>query len=157
MTVTNHMMTGAVIAAAVQRPLLAIPLAFLSHFAIDMLPHYGYGHIPPHLRDKQKNFLAKQTLDTYFALALFWLVPYMLRNHVTPVVTALCMLASAVPDFVWAIEYIMAQPHRRGTYRERSWFTRLHKAIQWCERTWGIYVELAWFAATVLAMRLVTL
>ena len=38
---TNHMVTGAVIALVVKQPALALPLAFLSHFVLDALPHYG--------------------------------------------------------------------------------------------------------------------
>lgn len=35
-----HLFAGAAIGAAVGRPRLAYPLAFASHFALDMVPHY---------------------------------------------------------------------------------------------------------------------
>jgi hypothetical protein len=41
MTGFNHGMTGAAIALAVKQPALAVPLAFLSHFVTDMIPHFG--------------------------------------------------------------------------------------------------------------------
>jgi hypothetical protein len=41
MTGFNHGMAGAVIALTVKQPVLAVPLAFLSHFATDMIPHFG--------------------------------------------------------------------------------------------------------------------
>src|SRR5438270_5495542 len=41
MTATNHAITGAAIALAVKKPELAIPLAFISHFALDAIPHYN--------------------------------------------------------------------------------------------------------------------
>lgn len=154
MTVTNHMMTGAFIAVAVPRPALAIPLALVSHFALDILPHYGYGDIPREQRDKQNNFILKQTIDTYCALGLIWLVPYLLRNHQTPIVTVVCMLVAFVPDAIWSVHYVLAQ--RTGKYRELNRFNRFHKAIQWCERSWGIYVEALWFALVVLATVIVT-
>ena len=152
MTVTNHMMTGALIAAAVERPVLAIPLAFMSHFVIDVVPHYGYGAIPFHERDSQKHFLKKQTADTYFALAMFWLVPYLLRNHQAPIVTMTCMLVAFLPDVVWPYQYVLA--HRRGGYPQQNWYTRFHKAIQWYERPWGIYVELIWFGLAICGLEL---
>lgn len=155
MTVTNHMMTGALIAVAVRRPALAIPLALLSHFVIDMIPHYGYGAIPHHERDAQRNFVLKQAMDTYTALGLLWLVPYLLRNCETPLVTTLCMLAGFLPDTIWPYQYVLAQ--RRGTYARQNWYARFHKAIQWCERPWGIYVELVWLALIIAGLKLCTM
>jgi hypothetical protein len=37
------MYAGAIIALAISQPLIALPLAFVSHFVLDALPHYGYG------------------------------------------------------------------------------------------------------------------
>jgi hypothetical protein len=45
MTATNHAITGAIIAVVIDKPVIALPLALLSHFAQDALPHFGYaGH-----------------------------------------------------------------------------------------------------------------
>ncbi|HET6924656.1 MAG TPA: hypothetical protein VFH39_02395, partial [Candidatus Saccharimonadales bacterium] len=134
----------------VHRPALALPLALLSHFVLDALPHYGYGYIPHHERDQQRNFLRKQTADTYFALLLFWVVPYVLRHQQAPIVTMLCMLAGFLPDVIWPYQYVMAQ--RRGGYKQPDWYARFHKAIQWCERPWGLWVELGWLAASLTAV-----
>ena len=41
MLVTNHVLSGAVIGAAVRSPWLAFPLGFASHFVLDTLPHWG--------------------------------------------------------------------------------------------------------------------
>jgi hypothetical protein len=154
MTATNHVMTGAFIAVAVQRPLLAIPLAFASHFFIDLLPHYGYGDIAFEHRDRQKYFVLKQAIDAYAALALGLSVPFLLKNHQSPAVTAWCMFAAYFPDMIWGIQFALA--HRRGHYKERGWFSRFHKWIQWCERPWGMYVEVMWLAITILAIVVVT-
>src|SRR5437868_12727087 len=40
MTATSHALVGTVIAAKVGDPLLAIPLALLSHLILDMIPHW---------------------------------------------------------------------------------------------------------------------
>ncbi len=155
MTVTNHMMTGALIALLVQRPILAIPLAFLSHFVLDALPHYGYGFVPFGQRDDQKHFISKQATDAFISLSLGFIVPYILRNHQNPAVTIWCMFATFIPDAFWTYQYEKAR--KQGGYGEQNWFFRFHKSIQWCERSWGIYVEVVWFGLTVWAMRLVTL
>jgi hypothetical protein len=41
MLVTNHVLSGAVIGAAVRNPWLAFPLGFASHLALDATPHWG--------------------------------------------------------------------------------------------------------------------
>jgi len=122
---TNHFMTGAVVAVAIQRPLYAIPAAFVSHFIIDALPHYGYGFIHPRERDKRRRFIVKQTIDAYTALALFWLVPYVLRNHQAPIITEACMLAAFIPDAIWTFHFIKAQ--RGYDYPELNWFNKFHR------------------------------
>jgi len=39
---TPHLIFGAAIASKISNPFLALPLAFLSHFLLDMLPHDEY-------------------------------------------------------------------------------------------------------------------
>jgi hypothetical protein len=41
MLVTNHVLSGAVIGAATRRPASAFALGFVSHFALDAVPHWG--------------------------------------------------------------------------------------------------------------------
>ena len=41
MLITNHVLSGAVIGAAVDNPAAALPLGVASHFALDALPHWG--------------------------------------------------------------------------------------------------------------------
>jgi len=42
MTITNHILAGAIIGAVIKEPALALPIAFASHFVMDALPHFGY-------------------------------------------------------------------------------------------------------------------
>jgi hypothetical protein len=42
MTGINHAVTGALVAAAINKPALALPAALLSHFAADIIPHWNY-------------------------------------------------------------------------------------------------------------------
>jgi hypothetical protein len=41
MLVTNHVLSGAALGAAVRSPWLAFPLGVASHFALDATPHWG--------------------------------------------------------------------------------------------------------------------
>ena len=47
---TPHVAVGAAIAASIPNPLIAIPLAFASHFALELVPHWN-----PHLNTELKN------------------------------------------------------------------------------------------------------
>ncbi len=39
---TPHALVGMAIAATIPNPLISLPLAFLSHFGVDMLPHWNW-------------------------------------------------------------------------------------------------------------------
>lgn len=56
---TPHVALGAAIAVAIPNPLISIPLAFASHFLLDMTPHWN-----PHLNTETKKYgrLTNQTL-----------------------------------------------------------------------------------------------
>ena len=43
MTATNHALTGAAIGFIVGVPAIAIPLALISHFVLDAIPHFRSG------------------------------------------------------------------------------------------------------------------
>jgi len=43
MTATAHALIGASLAAKFSNPLLGIPLAILSHFIFDIIPHWDLG------------------------------------------------------------------------------------------------------------------
>lgn len=47
---TPHVIIGAAIATKIGNPLLSIPLAFTSHFVLDMLPHWN-----PHINTEKRN------------------------------------------------------------------------------------------------------
>lgn len=148
MTATNHVMTGVLIAITVRHPFLAIPLAFISHYIMDLLPQYGLGDIPEAERDRHKKFKIFVGADSAVALGLFFSVPFLLNSHVPAVLTAWCMVIAQLPDAAWFYRH-MIKLHR-GRYAPKHWSTRFHKYIQWCERTWGIYFEAVWLAAVVM-------
>jgi len=56
---TPHVALGIAIAVAVPNPLISIPLAFASHFVLDMTPHWN-----PHLNTETKKYgyLTNKTL-----------------------------------------------------------------------------------------------
>lgn len=145
MTGVNHIITGGVIGAVLPQPLIALPLAFLSHFILDMLPHYG-DHPDDHLqttRTIHRVILVDTMLGViFFAMLLVWQPTHW------PVIMAAGALAQ-VPDVVWLPNYIRVRKGvKQKTYNS---LMRFHKYIQWAESTKPFHklFEAAWLTVMV--------
>jgi hypothetical protein len=141
MTATNHVATGAVLALAIQNPVIVLPVAFASHFFLDAMPHYG---VPYDKRPVNQSFGRVLLFDMVmlpitvvmlllFAGAFWWLV-------------LIAMIAAYSPDLVWAYRYWR---EKKGHVLAQNRFTYWHARIQWGERSWGWLVELAWFSLII--------
>jgi hypothetical protein len=144
MTATNHMMAGAVVATGVHQPLLVVPLAVLSHFLLDMLPHFGIHEDDVKRRNDHPLFRYILVVDVALTLVLLAVLPFFLKQIVNGWVVAGGMLLAWIPDSVWIHRFVR---ERRGTILPQSLITRFHQRIQWFERPVGIVVELLWFGA----------
>lgn len=68
---TPHLLVGAAITGSIQQPEIALPAAFLSHFALDMIPHWdGGGPRPPY----KSQMFVKVIVDYIFGLSLVYLL-----------------------------------------------------------------------------------
>ncbi|HSX05202.1 MAG TPA: hypothetical protein VLF69_01920 [Candidatus Saccharimonadales bacterium] len=144
MTAPNHALTGAVIGLSVANPWLALPLAFLSHFACDAIPHYD----PPG-NDKVKRIGSREFLRDFLvigAVLCFLLVLCLtLARPEHWLQAAICAFLAASPDLFWIPRFL----HIRRTGKDkplRSWFLRFHVFIQWKTGPRLIWLELAWAA-----------
>ncbi len=61
---TPHVALGAAIAVAIPNPIISIPLAFASHFLLDMVPHWN-----PHINTEMKKY-GKLTKPTLFIIGV---------------------------------------------------------------------------------------
>src|SRR3989304_5959545 len=95
MTATNHALTGALIALVVETPGLAIPLAFVSHFVIDVIPHFG---IPPGEFVFKK--YTKYLVMDFVALIIVVISMALLFTDNFWIILA-CMAAAVAPDAAW--------------------------------------------------------
>jgi len=130
MLATNHGLVGTYIGAMLPIP-IAVPVAFTSHFILDMVPHYG---VKGSKRNSKSNRIITY-VDIVFALSLalfaaiygkwdmFWIgwVAY-------------------GPDLYWV--YLYFKNGKSLIMKPRNWFAKLHKNIQF-ERSWGLYIELS--------------
>jgi len=138
MTGLNHVLTGTAIAIAVKQPWLAAPLALVSHFVLDAIPHFDHELY----RYGSKYFTPIMASDAVISIASVFFVCWL-----TPAL-ALTILIGALfailPDFLWLYYYTHVRP--------QWWFFRFHSKIQWFERPPGALVELSYlvFITTVI-------
>jgi hypothetical protein len=150
MTATNHVLTGAVIALAVKQPVLAIPLAILSHFVLDALPHYALksGRVFDYEKKSFANYITP--IDATLAVAVLIWVGFFLDTSVSNLLVVVCACAAYLPDVFWIPTFV--RELKTHNWEPKNWFLKLHQKIQWRERPWGIYVELVWAVGAVLAI-----
>lgn len=100
---TPHVVVGAAIATKVVNPVLAIPLAFGSHFVLEKVPHWN-----PHL-NTEKNKYGKVTkkstrivaLDVTLSLLLGTFIAYQAMPNTALAITILAScFASVLPDVI---------------------------------------------------------
>lgn len=134
MIATNHALTGAAIATVIKQPLLAMPLAFASHFVCDAIPHFGVD-----LKFRSRAMYIWLILDGIAALAA---AGFLLLNGVeNSVLLAVCGFLAMSPDLAW-LHYGLK--NQLGSFGSYDFITRIHHKIQWYQKTPGLVIELAW-------------
>ena len=107
-----HALTGGVIAYEIGNPALSLPLAFASHFVVDLLPHWN-----PHLAKEKKRFgfISKKTtflvvVDSLIGLTLGLFLAFKALPDIKRMffVVAGCFLA-ILPDLIEAPFYFLNQ------------------------------------------------
>ena len=144
MTAPNHALTGALIGLTVSDPALAMPLAFLSHFACDAIPHYDPPAQDTVTRMRSSRFVREQLLGgaALCLLLVIWLA--IARPHHW-LLAAVCAFLAASPDLFWIPRFVHVQ--RTGKDQPpRSWFLRFHAWIQWRTGPGFWWVEVLWAA-----------
>ena len=150
MTALNHMATGAIIAVTIKVSLVAIPLALLSHYVCDIIPHFG---IYEHDRVKRNGhwlFKLITILNLIGIPVLFILIPTHTEVMVSWLTLSACMLAAIFPDIVWVPLYVSEVRHKQE--KPLGKFNQLHQTIQWYEQPLGLTVEVVWFLAAMFVL-----
>lgn len=149
---TPHVAVGAAIASKIPNPFLSIPLAFLSHFALERVPHWN-----PHLNTETKKYgkpTQKSTnlviVDCLLALTLGSLVAYQALPNVGHAVTILlASFASVLPDLMEAPYFYLNMKQKFFA----DWI-KFQKSLQ-NDTTpfWGLLTQLATIFAAILWMK----
>ena len=102
MTATGHALVGTLIAAKISNPALAVPLALLSHFAADILPHWDVG---TQRRKKTRERLIFEVIgDVLLGFALsFFLLAFLPATNIA--YAFLIIIVAQLPDWLMAPYY----------------------------------------------------
>lgn len=144
MTATNHVLTGSVFAFATAAVLpwwAILPAAFLLHFVLDALPHFGQRDNDYAAISRLKWFLPiDATLGAATLLSIVILRPeYWLLALLGGVMCA--------SSDLWSARRFLRFLRTDDASRSTDWFSRFHGSLQWGERLWGAWIELAWALA----------
>lgn len=142
MTATNHALTGAFIGLVSGNPWLALPLAVVSHFVCDVIPHFDVPGESAEDRMGSKAFLYVQIILGAVLCGLIVLSLAVLQPKHW-LLAALCAFLAASPDLLYVPRFL----HVRKTGHDnvaQFWFWQFHNDIQWFQRPIGAVVEVAW-------------
>lgn len=149
MTVTNHILAGSIIGLNIKEPILAVFLAFASHFVMDMLPHFGYpgnrGYTEV-LKHKLSYIVGVITL-----LTTAWVVFILIDNNSW--FPLICGVTAASPDVAGLYNY--AAYEKKGEFAKgllKLFQVQFHRGIQKFERPWGIFIEITVFIVLLLVL-----
>lgn len=134
MTGTNHAITGAIIGICIDRPLLAIPLAFVSHFVLDALPHFGQKY-----ENRTNLFKAVVSVDTILMVFLFTVLVVSSQWLLIA-----CAITAMSPDFAWIYRFTIKENFGRQPMPPLNKFNQFHVNIQKYESSEGMLFEIAW-------------
>jgi hypothetical protein len=139
MTGLNHALTGALVAANINRPVIALPVALLSHFVIDAVPHWNYD-LKPHIARRQLVMFADLALSLALLLVLAATV------DANPYLVIAGGLLGILPDTMWLRYFITGRPSIHGSPKRLiNRIRQFHFWIQWSETSKGFFMELLWF------------
>ena len=149
MTGLNHALTGATVAVLINRPEIALPAALVSHFLVDMIPHWNY-RIPGNLK---KKYIA-MGLDLAMSVAMLVALVIFLKGSILLIIGG--GLLGIAPDLMWLPYFITGKPSKMHKKTPLHLMRRFHLHIQWSETDRGLYLELVWFiivAALLFSLR----
>lgn len=142
MTATNHALTGAAIGFIVGQPLIALPVAFLSHFVCDALPHFGSNQ-PTDKWLKSGRFRNMLIVDASLCVILVLILAILHPIHWQ--LASVCAFLATSPDLVWINHYWHLKTNNHNW--KPSLFSRFAGWIQWFQKPIGLVVEAVWFLA----------
>ncbi len=133
MTGINHALTGALIVSAVN-PVIGLPLAFVSHFALDALPHFGQDF-------GERKSLSKGVWLIDTVLLLLLLTGLIISSNWLLILGGFVAFS---PDFAWIYRFVVDEKFGSLPPKPANRLNTLHADIQKFATIKGIFVEIVW-------------
>ncbi|HSX40782.1 MAG TPA: hypothetical protein VLF68_04155 [Candidatus Saccharimonadales bacterium] len=148
MTATGHALIGTAIAAKFGDPLLAIPIALVSHVIVDAIPHWD---LFTHRREKTKQLLfVESVIDVLLGFALSYLmIKFLFPN--TPLIYAfILIIAAQLLDWL-TVPYLILNMK----YPPFTWAYKFQKLFDnKLDKPWGIIDQAAILGIIIFAARM---
>lgn len=140
MLLTNHALTGAALALGVNNLAIVPPAAFMSHLALDSLPHFGI----PGMDFNKMPGTAIGVADCFGAMTAYLTILHFFPQH-WPIITVGVFFA-CLPDLFYVPQVLFGVILDKG-------FRKLHAAVQWSETPMGLGVDIVWAIAMIRIMQ----
>lgn len=142
MTATAHALIGTVIAAKIGNPALALPIAFASHFAADMIPHWDT------LTNRESKSWNRLFIDTVFdgmlALTLSYSLIVLLFPSTNYFYALLVMFFAVLPDVLHA-------PYTFFKIKQFKWAYEIGKRTnKSLDKPWGVVTQIVTVVIVIL-------
>lgn len=152
MTATGHAIVGAAIAAKISNPWIGIPLAIVSHFVCDKIPHWD----PMTDKTKPMKLVIIQTVgDVLVGFALVWAIFISYLHAPNPVYTLIMSFAAQSPDWAevpYSIFHYKAWPFYYN-YKLQSWAHDVFFDSR-LKAPWGIITQIIVLVCVIAAVLL---
>lgn len=147
MTLTNHLLTGALIGKLLPLP-IAVPVAFASHFLLDSLPHFGFDDFEEEIKKHARLWQAILIVD--FILAVIFSAWLIRTSHYQWFIVGLVAYS---PDVIWIYRFIFEEKFGHKPEKKGGRFIQFHKKIQKYESLKGGLVEICYALGLFLIIR----
>ncbi len=140
MTATSHALIGASIASIISNPIIGLPIAFASHFAADLVPHWDAG--TNHRKKTKLKLAVESAFDVILGFALVFLI---FRNLASPTYLFFMVIAAQLPDWLKTPSDIFGLD-----IPPFSWMDYLsHKLQNRMQLPWGLVTQIVVVGAIV--------
>lgn len=147
MTATGHAVLGAVIAAKVANPALAIPIALVSHVAADLFPHWDSGTNGQ--KKNGKRMFVEASIDVVLGFIIAYSIVLIAFPKTNLLYVFLIILMSQALDWFTAPYFVLG-----FKFAPFSWFHSFQSAINTkLDKPWGIIDQVSILLLIVVVAR----
>lgn len=145
MTATSHALIGAIIAAKIGNPALAIPIAIASHIIADAIPHWDTA------TSRSKKTFKKMFIHSFFDVAIGFALSYLLISLFFPTTNLayafLIIIASQFLDWATALYYFFHFKAFKWVYSFQKLFNND------LDLPWGLITQIVLVVALIVAAK----